>query len=121
MAFRVERTEDSDRDLDALFDFLFEAARAFGEPPQEAFDRAAARIEAIEDAMQALGKVPHQGSLRPDLLPGLRNVTKDRAILYFTVDERNEVVRVLAVFFGGQDHQRAMLLRLGEMRGPDRE
>ena len=42
-------------------------------------------------------------------MPGLRTVTKDRAIFYFLVDEE---VRVLAVFFGGQAHQRAMLRRV---------
>ncbi len=33
-------------------------------------------------------------------MPGLRRVTKDRAVFYFTVDEERRVVRVLAVFFG---------------------
>jgi plasmid stabilization system protein ParE len=62
--------------------------------------------------MRALGDVPHQETLRPDLLPGLRSVTKQRAIFYFDVDDHLRLVRVLAIFFGGQDHQRAMLQRL---------
>ena len=62
--------------------------------------------------MEALGRAPHQGTLRPELLPGLRGVTKDRAVFYFATDDEAEVVRVLAVFFGGQDHQRRMLLRV---------
>ena len=48
------------------------------------------------------------------MMPGLRSVTKDRAIFYFTIDEGKHVVRVLAVFFGGQDHQREMLKRMLE-------
>ena len=62
--------------------------------------------------MQALGRAPFQGTLWPDLLLDLRWVTKNRAILYFQVDEPAAVVRVLAVFFGGQDHRMRMLLRL---------
>jgi plasmid stabilization system protein ParE len=62
--------------------------------------------------MLSLGEKPHQGTLRPELLPGLRSVTKQRAIFYFIVDEPKRQVRVLAVFFGGQDHQRQMLRRL---------
>ena len=112
MAYRVERTKASDRDLELLFDFLFQAAREFGESLEGAFDRAAARVAATEDAMESLGKAPHQGTLRPELLVGLRSVTKDRAIFYFIVDDESEVLRILAVFFGGQDHQRLMLLRL---------
>jgi plasmid stabilization system protein ParE len=48
----------------------------------------------------------------PKLAPGLRSVTKDRAVFYFTFDDDARIVCVLAVFFGGQDHQRAMLRRL---------
>jgi len=36
----------------------------------------------------------------------------DFLVASFIVDEEARVVRVLAVFFGGQDHQRAMLRRL---------
>jgi plasmid stabilization system protein ParE len=55
--------------------------------------------------------------LREDLRPGLRQVTKHRAVFYFTVDEAAERVRVLAVFFGGQDHLGLMLRRLGRACG----
>lgn len=110
MAWTVERAEDTDRDLEAIFDFLFDAAVGFGDSPAEAFDRATARLAAIEEAM--LGRAPRQGTTDPDLPPGLRHTTKDRAIFYFELDEAARRVRVLAVFFGGQDHRRAMLVRL---------
>lgn len=111
MAYRVERAVATDRDLEAIFDFLFEAALEFGEDEATAFERAAARVTAIEDAMEALGRAPHQGTLRPEIAAGLRSVTKGRAVFYFDLDETAHVLRVLAVFFGGQDHQRRMLLR----------
>lgn len=112
MAYKVERSAQSDRDLEIIFDFLFEAALGFGGDEATAFERASMRILEIEDAMEALGEVPHQGTLHPDFSGGLRSVTKGRAIFYFDVDDSEHVVRVLAIFFGGQDHQRRMLLRL---------
>lgn len=112
MGYRVERALDTDRDLEAIFDFLRETYQNFGEEPGDAFDRAALRIEAIEADMLALGDLPHQGTLRRELFDGLRSVTKNRAIFYFVPDDAARVVRVLAIFFGGQDHQRAMLKRL---------
>ena len=45
-------------------------------------------------------------------MPGLRHLTIDRAIYWFDVNEAEQRVRVLAIFFGGQDHVRHMLTRL---------
>lgn len=112
MAYEVVRSADADRDLGLIFDFLVGAAEAFGDDPEAAFDRAAGRLEAMLDAMEALGRAPHQGSLDPLLGDGIGHVTKGRAIFYFDLDEAAERLRVLAVFHGGQDHRRHMLLRL---------
>lgn len=112
MKYTVERASDAGRDLDAIFDFLIESCRTFGDDAPTAIDRAAERLQQIHTSMQSLGDAPHQGTLMPQLIPGLRSVSKDRAIFYFSVDETKCVVRVLAVFFGGQDHQRRMLKRL---------
>jgi plasmid stabilization system protein ParE len=112
MSFRVERSIETDKDLAIIFDFLVQSYLDFGDAKDEALERAAARIEDIEAAMLSLGAAPHQGTLRSDLLAGLRSVTKKRAIFYFDVDDEERLIRVLAVFFGSQDHQRAMLRRL---------
>ena len=112
MPYRVERALETDKDLAAIFEFLQQSYTGFGDERDEAVARAAERIEGIEAEMVALGNAPHQGTLRPDLLPGLRSVTRRRAIFYFDVDDDLRLVRVLAIFFGGQDHQRAMLQRL---------
>lgn len=111
MGWRVERAEAVARDLEAILEFLIHAALDFGEAPEETFDRAAARVLQVEAAMERLAAAPHQGTLRPDLGPGIRSVTKGRAVLYFDLDEERQVLRLLAVFFGGQDHRRRMLLR----------
>jgi plasmid stabilization system protein ParE len=112
MRFRVVRTATAARDQDAIFGFLFESYAKLGDSPESAFQRAAERVVAIDAEMDKLGRTPHQGTLRPEIRPGLRSVTKDRAIFYFELDDEKCEVRVLAVFFGGQDHQRAMLLRV---------
>jgi plasmid stabilization system protein ParE len=117
MAFEVVRSRGSDRDLEAIFHHLVASHQALGETLETALERAADRIRAIEDDMERLGRAPFQGTLREDLRPGLRQVTKHRAVFYFTVDEAAERVRVLAVFFGGQDHLGLMLRRLGRACG----
>ena len=112
MNYRVERVRWANDDLDALFDFLVETFEALGDNLEAAVERAARRVERSRADMRALGSAPHQGTLHPKLMPALRSVMKDRAIFYFIVDDEVRVVRVLAVFFGGQDHQRAMLRRV---------
>ena len=112
MAYRVERALGVERDLDLIFDHLAGAYAEFGETRDEALIHAAGRIEGLQDQMDALGRAPHQGTLRPELGPQVRSVTKARAVFYFEVYEDHAVVRVLAVFFGGQDHNRHMLMRL---------
>jgi toxin ParE1/3/4 len=112
MAYEVERSAASDRDLETIFDFLFEAALALGEDASTASERAARRILEIEAAMEALGDLPHQGVLPSEFADGLRGVMKGRSLFYFDVDDMRCRVRVLAIFFGGRDHRRRMLLRL---------
>ena len=109
---RVEFAEDALRDLDLIFDHLADTYRAFGEAPDEAFEHAARRIRAIIGAADRLALAPHRGTAHDDLAPGIRHVTLDRAVYYFRVEDGNNGVRVLAVFFGGQDHQRRMRLRI---------
>lgn len=112
MAYEVLRAADVALDLELIFDFLVSSAELFGESEARAFDLAEQRLARIEAAMEDLSKLPHQGTRRPHLGSGIRNVTRDRAIYYFDVDDERQVVRVLAVFFGGQDHDARILLRL---------
>lgn len=100
MVFDVVRSRAGDRDLDLLFDHLVEVHQALGDPLAEAFERAAARVRAVEADMERLGHAPRQGTLREDLRPGLRQVTRNRVVFYFELDEDREELRVLAVFFG---------------------
>ena len=112
MAYRIERTPEVEADLKLIFDFLVEASKAYGEPVDRAVSMAGDRLMEVRANLMSLGRVPHIGTLQPNLGANVRSVTKDRAIFYFKVDVAAKVVRVLAVFYGGQDHQRRMLVRL---------
>jgi len=108
----VRRSEAADRDLDLIFEHLFDAYAALGEASADALERAAARVRGIEDDIERLADAPQQGTLCMDLAPDLRRVTKRGAVFYFVTDREARRVDVIAVFFGGQDHQRHMLARL---------
>ena len=116
MKFTIEFSVDAERDFELIFDHLFESYRDFGENIEEALAHAARRIDAIRRSANQLCMAPHRGTLHEDMLPGLRHIAIDRAIYWFQVHEEEGMdegrVRVLAVFFGGQDHIRHMLARL---------
>lgn len=99
-------------DLGLIETHLTEAYRGFGESETAAADHAAVRIEAILTQAERLATAPLRGQARDDLLPGLRHLSLDGAIYWFVAEAAVLEVRVLAIFFGGQDHQRQMLIRL---------
>ena len=110
--FEVLRSSQCDEDLEMVFDHLFEAYCDLGDAPNDAFVRAAVRVRGIEGALERLGDVPFQGTLVPHIMEGLRHVTKDNAVFYFVTNEQKRQVRVLGVFFGGQDHMQHVLRRI---------
>ena len=63
-------------------------------------------------AADSLAKAPLRGESRDDLLPGLRHLALDRAVYWFRSRAEQREIQLLAMFFGGQDHQRRMLVRL---------
>ena len=112
MAWKVEFSVDAEADLELILDHLFESYVSFGESADEAFARASVRLAGIIDAADRIGTAPRRGTIRDEVASWLRNLTTDGAIYWFDLDERRKAVRILAVFFGGQDHVRHMLARL---------
>lgn len=112
MRFAIEFSADAERDFELIFDHLFESYIAFGESVDEALDRAARRVMDIRKAADRLTSFPVRGTARDDILPGIRFLAIERAIYWFDVNQTARKVRILAVFFGGQDHIRHMLVRL---------
>lgn len=109
---------DAIADLGLIEDHLFRAYRAFGETPDDAARQAEARIGGIISTAERLATAPFRGEVHDDLLPGLRHLAIDSAIYWFVPDADAREVRVLALFFGGQDHQRHMLVRLLRRAAP---
>ncbi len=112
MAFEIEFSAESERDFELIFDHLFESYLSFGESVEEALNHGTQRVLGIRKAADRLSLFPIRGTLRNDILPGVRYLTIDRAIYWFDVDETAQEVKILAIFFGGQDHVRHMLVRL---------
>lgn len=112
MVYRVVIGAEAENDLVLIFDFLVESYLGFGEPIETSFKRAAQRIAAIRRDAEGLSHAPHRGTLELSLGPNRRHVTINRAVLYFEIDETAKEVRILAMFFGGQDHRRRMLGQL---------
>ena len=99
-------------DLLLITEVLTQSYCGFGEPLAEANRHAQVRIEAIITAAERLATAPFRGESHDDLLPGLRHLALDRAVYWFRPRAKQRQIQVLAVFFGGQDHQRRMLVRL---------
>lgn len=110
--WQIEFAAEAERDFALIFEHLVASYEDFGDPTDIAFDRAAARIASIQDDALRLARQPFQGTLRSDILETVRFVRLNRAVFWFQPDENNKRVRVLAVFFGAQDHINHMLLRL---------
>ena len=114
MAFRLEFSIEAERDFGLIFDHLYESYRGLGESVEAALDLAEARVLDIRTTAERILIAPYRGESHDDILPVLRHLTIDRAIYWFDIDDALHTVRVLAVFFGGQDRARHMLTRLLE-------
>lgn len=110
--FSLEFPADAERDFSLIFDHLFQSYSSFGERPESALDHAAERILSIRANADRILTAPHRGECHDDILPGLRHLALDNALYWFEIHEEQKTVRVLAVFLGGQDHVRHMLIRL---------
>ena len=59
---------------------------------------------------QGLALFPLRGAAREDIRPGLRlNHHKGRTVIAYAVDEDAQTVSILGVFYGGQDHETALV------------
>lgn len=113
MRFRLELSAaEAERDFALIFDHLFESHRRFRMRVETALDHCEDRIREIWLEADRLCAAPYRGERLDDLLPGLQHLTIDRAIVWFEVNDAEQRARILAIFFGGQDHVRHMLTRL---------
>lgn len=117
MGFRIARSEASIRDLEIVYRHLIDTYVKLGDDLDEAIGRATARMRAADDDMNSIARQPYQGTLLSAKdAAGIRHVTKNKVVFYFEIGETDQTVHVIAVFFGGQDHQRHILTRLTDSR-----
>ena len=109
--WNVEFSENAEHDFELIFDHLVDSYIGFGEDIEDALEHAANRVLSIRGLSNKLGRAPQQGTVRDDIAHGMRFVRLDKAVFWFDLDEQRQVVRILAVFFGAQDHIRHMLTR----------
>lgn len=62
------------------------------------------KLAEIAEVAQSLRTLPHIGTQRDHILPGLRAIpAARRAVIAFTVDDDAQEVHVLAITYGGAD------------------
>lgn len=96
------------------YDVVFapEAEEQLAKLYRDVADRASPQIaehyvSAILDYCEGMQTVPHRGTQRDDIRPGLRITHyKGRAIIAFAVE--GEQVWIVGVFYGGQDYESAL-------------
>ena len=61
-------------------------------------------ISELRDVARSLQETPHRGSLRDEIMPGLRAIPAGRSVVVvFTVDDEAREVFVHVVAYGGSD------------------
>ena len=116
--WRIEFAADVAHDFALIFDHLIAAYVDFGAPRDVALERAAVLISAIQAAADKLAEFHLQGTLRPDILPDVRFVRLNNAVFWFRPEADAQIVRVLAMFFGAQDHIRHMMVHMLDRKVP---
>ncbi len=110
--YKVVRAASITQDLDLIEDHLVQSYQAFGDDPNTAAERAAARIEEALAYLRTFATNPHRGTEHRTIRPGIRTVTNKNFVIYFEIDEPSSEVRLLALFFGGADHRSQIMDRL---------
>lgn len=104
MTRRVEFSPSAQQQLSDLYHWITDRS---GFP-----DRSADYISAIIDFCENLANFPMVGRARDDLRPGLRTIGfRRRVVIAFAVDSMT--VRILGVFYGGQDYEHMLAVDEG--------
>lgn len=95
MRYRLRFHPAVPKDLDAITRWLIDHAGP------EAAER---RLGEIDEAIAGLRTLPHKGSIRDEIAPGLRAIPAGRkAVIAFTVDDDTREVFIHAVSYAGAD------------------
>ena len=95
MTYRLRFHPLVERDLNAIARWIVDFAGA---------EVARRKLTEIEQAITDLARIPHKGSVRDEIVPGLRAIpAARRAVIAFSVDDSTREVLVQAVTYGGAD------------------
>lgn len=95
MSHRIRFHPLVERDLDEIANWIIDYAGS---------EAAGRRLAEIRETIARLADVPHRGSIRNEIAPGLRaSPAGRRAVVSFTVDDEAREVRVHAVTYGRAD------------------
>lgn len=102
MPYRVVFAPEASDQLEALYLYIAERSSPMV---------AERYTGAVVDTCEGLAQFPLRGVAREDIRPGLRLTHhKGRTIIAYAVDEAVRTVSIVGVFYGGQDHEGALLL-----------
>ena len=88
---------EAEDNLVSIYDYIAE----YGSPVV-----ASRYTDAIVSYCESLATLPHRGTKRDDIRPGLRITNyKRRAVIAFEVDDTSRTVSILGVFYGGRDYE----------------
>lgn len=100
MPHRVVFAPEASDQLEALFLYIAE---------HSSLAIAKGYTDAIVATCEGLALFPRRGVAREDIRPGLRLTHhKGRTVIAYAVDEGAHTVAIIGVFYGGQDHERAL-------------
>lgn len=103
MTWRLRFHPLVERDLDRIAQWITDHAGV------EAADRT---LTEIERTIADLASLPHRGSIREDIAPGLRAIpAARRGVIAFTVDDAAAEVLIHAVTYGGAEWVRQIRSR----------
>lgn len=103
MSYRIRFHPAVSSDLDDIAQWLIDYAGP---------GSAARRLAEIEAAIDSLARLPHKGTIRDEIAPGLRAIPAGRkAVIAFTVDDAAREVLVHAITYAGADWMARSKLR----------
>ena len=95
MTWRIRFHPLVERDLDTIARWIID------HPGAEVAQR---KLAEIEQTITDLAHLPHRGSVRDDMAPGLRAIPAGRkGVVVFTVDDTTKEAFIHAAMYGGTD------------------
>ncbi len=99
--YEVYLMPDAIKDLEHIYEYI---STESGFP-----ERAWAFIEKLRLKCQKLETAPLRGQQRNDLMKGLRIYPLNKkTVVAFVVDEEQQAVRIMNIFYGGRDYETIM-------------